>query len=314
MTIRVGDNQYGKAEVRLVKVDRPAGYPSADEAGQVHTIHDLNVTTQLRGDFDAAFTHGDNSHVHATDTQKNTVYAKAREWGITSVEAFLIKLASYWNDQDFVDSTWFSAQEFAWDRIGAGTLGEGHSFVRSGQETRTCVVQTYGEGSERETFVISGLSDLTVMKSTGSEFHGFPRDQYTALGETDDRIMATAVTAWWRFTDAATTDPDYDWNATYAAVKALLLDTFARVHSLALQQTIFAMGTAVLEQFPEIAEFTISCPNKHHFVVDLSSFGADNPGEVFHATDRFYGLIQTTVVNDAHAPEPRAWAGIPSFA
>ncbi|UDY22856.1 factor-independent urate hydroxylase [Nocardioides sp. Kera G14] len=310
MSIRVGENQYGKAEVRLVKVDRPAGYPSADEAGQVHTVHDLNVTTQLRGDFDSAFTEGDNSHVHATDTQKNTVYAKAREWGVTSAESFLLQLASYWNEQPHVDSTWFKAEEFTWERIGAGTLGEGHSFARVGQETRTAVVQTYG--SER--FVVGGLQDLIVMKSTGSEFHGFPRDQYTALGETDDRIMATSVTAWWRFTPAAVEDPATDWDGLYDRIKALLLDTFAGVHSFALQQTIFEMGRAVLEQVPEVAEFKISCPNKHHFVVDLSGFGLDNPGEVFHASDRYYGLIQTTVVNDEHTPEPRAWAGIPSFA
>lgn len=305
MSIKVGANQYGKAEVRLVKVDRPAGFPNSDEAGQVHTLHDLNVTTQLRGDFDTAFTEGDNSHVHATDTQKNTVYAKAREWGIESAETFLLKLASYWNEQPYVESTWFKAEEFGWTRIGPGTLGEGHSFVRTGQEVRTTVVQTYGE----EQFVVSGLQDLIVMKSTGSEFHGFPRDRYTALGETDDRIMATSVTAWWRYAGT-----DVDFNGTYDAVKQVMLDTFAGLHSLALQQTIFEMGKAVLARFPEVAEFRISCPNKHHFLVDLAGFGLDNPGEVFHATDRFYGLIQTTVVNDAHPAEPRAWAGIASFA
>ncbi|WP_300678632.1 factor-independent urate hydroxylase [Nocardioides sp.] len=313
MTIKVGANQYGKAEVRLVKVDRPAGYPSADEAGQVHVLHDLNVTTQLRGDFDTAFTEGDNSHVHATDTQKNTVYAKAREWGITSVEEFLIGLSRYWAEQPYVDSTWFKAEEFAWSRIGEGTLGAGHSFARTGTETRTCVVQTYGSGEQAETFVVAGLSDLVVMKSTGSEFHGFPRDRYTALGETDDRIMATSVTAWWRFADDAA-GQDRDWNALYDGVKKVLLDTFADIHSLALQQTIYAMGAAVLEAFPEIVELRISCPNKHHFVVDLAPFGLENPGEVFYAADRCYGLIQTTVVDDDHAPQPRAWAGIPAFA
>ncbi|BAS10986.1 uricase [Arthrobacter sp. Hiyo4] len=67
--IVLGDNQYGKAEVRVVKVTRDTDR---------HQIEDLNVTSQLRGDFEAAHLQGDNAHVVATDTQKNTIYAFAR--------------------------------------------------------------------------------------------------------------------------------------------------------------------------------------------------------------------------------------------
>ena len=56
-----------------------------------HVLHDLNVTSQLRGDFAAAYTEGDNSRVIATDTQKNTVYALAREDGVDSPETFLLR-------------------------------------------------------------------------------------------------------------------------------------------------------------------------------------------------------------------------------
>ena len=55
------------------------------------------------------------------------------------------------------------------------------------------------------------------------------------------------------------------------------------------------MGEAVLEQHPEIAEIKFSAPNKHHFLVDLAPFGLDNPGEVFFAADRPYGLIEASV-------------------
>ena len=47
-----------------------------------------------------------------------------------------------------------------------------------------------------------------------------------------------------------------------------------------------------------------SLPNKHHFVVDLSPFGLENPNEVFHADDRPYGFIEGTIRSDG-APEPR---------
>jgi urate oxidase len=299
--ISLGANQYGKAEVRIVKVDRP---PVG--AGGRHVLHDLNVTTQLRGDFAVAFTDGDNSHVHATDTQKNTVYAKARELGIASVEGFLLDLASYWQGQEHVTGTQLKAEEYAWERIAVpGGSGHDHAFVRQGQEARTAVVQTEGD----VTWVLSGLTGLVVMKSAGSEFRGFPRDRYTTLPETNDRILATSVTAWWRWTE----QPG-DWNQAYDGVRATLLGAFAGLHSLALQQTIFEMGRQVLEAFPGIAELRISCPNKHHFLVDLAPFGLDNPGEVFFAADRPYGLIQATVRRDDMPEVPQAWLAVPEFA
>jgi len=295
--IRLGANQHGKAEVRLVTVDRPSPGSGTGE----HVLHDLNVTTQLRGDFATAFTAGDNAHVHATDTQKNVVYAKAHELGVRSPEGFLLALADHWQQQPWVEGSILKAEQYSWDRLPAN----GHSFARRGQETRVAAVQAYAD----ERLVLSGLTDLVVLKSTGSEFHGFPRDRYTTLAETNDRILATSVTAWWRWAER----PE-DWDAAYDRVKELLLDAFARVHSLALQQTIFEMGRAALEAIPEIAEMRISCPNKHHFLVDLSPFGQENDNEVFYAADRPYGLIEATICREGVPDDPRAWVDIPAFA
>ena len=160
-----------------------------------------------------------------------------------------------------------------------------------------------------ETWVVAGLTGLVVLKSTGSEFHGFPRDRFTTLTETDDRILATAVTARWRYAD-----PEVDFNAAYAAIRQQLLEVFATTHSLALQQTLYAMGAAVLEARPEVAEIRFSMPNKHHFLVDLSPFGLDNPNEIFFAADRPYGLIEATVEREGAPPAGRAWEATPAFA
>ncbi|MGY1883875.1 factor-independent urate hydroxylase [Blastococcus sp. SYSU DS0753] len=292
----LGPHQYGKAEVRLVRLER--GTPE-------HGIADLTVTTQLRGDFGAAYTDGDNAHVHATDTQKNTVYALAKEHGVASPEAFLLVLAGHWRAQPWVAGTQMTAGQHAWDRIGAGTPGAGHSFARSGGEVRTAVVQTDGD----ETFVLGGLTGLTLLKSTGSEFSGFPRDRFTTLAETTDRILATSVSAWWRYAE----EPP-DWDAAHATIRAALVEAFAATHSLALQQTIHAMGTAAMDAVAEVAEIRISCPNKHHFEVDLAPFGLTNGGDVFVAADRPYGLIQATLQRAGAPAEPRAWTAVPAFA
>lgn len=295
--IILGPNQYGKAECRLVRVTRDT---------PVHHIEDLNVTTQLRGDFVDCHVSGDNSHVIATDTQKNTVYAYAREHGIGSPEQFLLTLGQHFlDDFEQVSGGRWESQLYAWDRIAADGRPHDHAFVREGREVRTTLVHKDGDA----TSVLAGFTDCTVMKSTGSEFHGFPRDRYTTLGETDDRILATSVTAWWRYASADLGD----WNERYAAIRDVMLETFASLHSLALQQTIFAMGRAVLERFPEVAEVKLSCPNKHHFLVDLAPFGLDNPNEVFIAADRPYGLIQATVQREGEPQAPDAWATVAGF-
>ena len=272
--IVLGPNQYGKAEVRLVRVDR---------ATDRHAIADLNITTQLRGDFTACHTEGDNGHIVPTDTQKNTVHAFARD-GVGAPEDFLLRLARHFTTgHEWVTGAHLSAEQYSWERLGD------HAFARAGRETRTASVEMDGD----RVVVTAGLKDCMVLKSTDSEFHGFPRDRYTTLTETTDRILATEITATWTYGSDV-----LDYDAAYADVRDLLLATFAAHHSLALQQTIFAMGRAVLERHDGIESVTLVCPNKHHFLVDLEPFGLDNPGEVFFAADRPYGLIQATVVRE----------------
>ncbi|MGH3566322.1 MAG: factor-independent urate hydroxylase [Pseudonocardia sp.] len=297
MTISLGYNQYGKAEVRLVHVDRST---------PVHRIKDVSVTSQLIGDFAATHLTGDNSAVIATDTQKNTVYALARTGGVGAIEEFALRMARHFVDgYPQVTGSRQVVEEYSWERISTSDGPHDHAFSRGSAEVRTTVVAKHGA----DEVVISGLTDLTVLKSTGSEFHGFPQVEYTALVETTDRILATAVSARWRYLGVA-----IDWDEIFADVRRLLLDGFARTHSLSLQQTLYAMGTGVLEAHPEIAEMRFSMPNKHHFLVDLSRWGLDNPNEVWFAADRPYGLIEAAVVRDDAPPAPRAWDGITGFA
>ena len=174
---------------------------------------------------------------------------------------------------------------------------------------RTAVVTADGDSVH----VLAGLTDLVVLKTTGSEFWGFPRDRYTTLTETRDRILATAVTARWRYTGT-----ELDFDGTFAGVRTTLLETFAATHSLALQQTLYAMGEAVMERFPDVAEVRMSMPNRHHFLQDLSAYGlSTTPGEddvlVYHADDRPYGLIEGTVLRDDVPPAEIAWTGTPGF-
>ena len=301
VSVSLGANKYGKAENRVVRIVRDSPR---------HEIIDLSVTSQLRGAALAdSYLEGDNALVVATDTQKNTVFAFAKEHGIPSPEEFLLTLSRHFTGEfDWIEGGLWQAEQYEWDRILVDGQPHDHSFVRKGQGTRLAAVQVV----DGETHVTGGVKDLTVLKSTGSAFAGFPRDRYTSLVETDDRIMATSDTGRWRFLPEAV-EAGIDYNALYAEVSAVLLSTFATVHSLALQQTLFAMGKAAIEARPEIAEVRFAMPNKHHFIYDLSQFGLENHNEVFYAADRPYGLIEGTVVRDGGPAAPGAWLELPAF-
>lgn len=292
MAIVLGPNQYGKAENRLVTVSRN---------GSVHTIKDLTVSTSLRGDLADTHLTGDNAKVLATDTQKNTVYAFAKEAPVGEIEDFALRLGRHFvGTQEAISGARVLIDEHAWDRID----GHDHSFVQGSNEKRTTAVTI--EGSRA--WVVSGVRDLVVLKSTGSEFHGYPKDPYTTLKETNDRILATSVTARWRYAGT-----DVDWAKSFAEIRSIMLKTFADKHSLSLQQTLYAMGEAVLNARSEVAEVRLSMPNKHHFLVDLSAFGLENDNEVFYAADRPYGLIEGSILRDDAPDAGLAWSTLPAF-
>ena len=301
MSIVLGPNQYGKAENRLVRLyrDKPR-----------HEIRDINVSSALRGDFAAAHLRGDQSHVLPTDTQKQTVFAYAKEVGVGEIEEFALALGRHFvNDIEPVEGCRIEIDEYEWERVLVGGVEHDHTWVRKGQETRTTVLTIDGKGSGAEEHLVSGLKDLVVLKSTGSQFKDFLVDEYTTLAPTTDRIMATSLIARWRYLGTAV-----DWGKTYGSIRQILLEQFAEVYSHALQQTLYEMGRVVLEAHEEVAEIKFSAPNRHHFRYDLSPFGLENRNEVFHADDRPYGLIQAMVLRDDAPPAGRAWDTIPGFA
>jgi urate oxidase len=300
MAIVLGANQYGKAETRVVRI-----YRDTDR----HEIRDLNVCTLLRGEFADAHVHGNQASVLPTDTQKNTCFAYAKEKGAGEIEEYALELARHFaSDVESVSRARVEVEEYRWERISVAGAGHPHAFVRAGQDVRTTAVTVEGKGSAQQAWVIGGLKDLVVLKSTGSEFAGFLKDRYTTLPETRDRVLATSLTARWRYQVLQA-----GWGEAHAQIRQILLERFAQVHSLALQQTLWEMGKAVLEARGDVAEIRLSAPNKHHFLADLEPFGLQNPGEVFYAADRPYGLLQCAVERDNARPAGPAWESAATF-
>ena len=275
--IVLGQNNYGKSEVRLVKVKRDTDR---------HELRDLTVDVALEGGFEAAHVRGDNTGLLATDTLRNTVYALAKDHLTRSIEEFGLKLVDHFLEAGpTVERARVRIAEHSWTRIEVNGRGHEHSFVRGSGE-RIAMVR----GEAGGTRVKAGIDDLLVLKTTNSGWEGFLRERFTTLPETDDRILATKITANWTYGDA-----NVDFDRLWHGVRGRILETFTDHYSPSVQNTLYRMGEAVLEAFTEIQKIHLSLPNKHHLLYDVERFGMENEGEIFHATSEPYGLIEGTV-------------------
>jgi urate oxidase len=295
VSVVVGANQYGKSEIRMVAVNR---------AGGRHDFHDLNVGITLSGDLRDVHLTGDNSGVVPTDTQKNTVFAFAKQAPVGEIEDFALRLGRHFvSEFPSINRARVHIESSGWERIEVGDEPHPHAFKGAGTELRTATAVCEAEGE----WALSGLEGLLVLKTAGSEFTGYIKDRYTTLEETRDRILCTSVTARWRHAGTG----EVEWGESFARARSLLLERFADTHSLSLQQTLYAMAAALISERPEIVEVRMSMPNRHHFVVDLEPFDLENDNEIFRVEDRPYGLIEAAIVQaDAPPPGP-AWDPYP---
>jgi urate oxidase len=277
MPVKLIENGYGKQAVRLVTVRRRA---------DLHELQDVTVGIRFEGDFAAAYTEGDNQGVFPTDTMKNTVYALAAEHPFDDIEDFGLALTDHFlNSSPRASSVRVDLTEHLWEPIETRGAVHPHAFRQAGSERRIAEVIRDRQGAR----VLAGLEDLVVMKTAKSAFEGFPRDRYTTLPETADRILATAVRATWRYSR-----PHVAWGRLWREVRQVLLETFAEHDSRSVQHTLYAMGEAVLETV-DVEEIHLVMPNRHHIPMDLRPFGMENRNEIFVATPEPYGLIEGTV-------------------
>ena len=274
-------HRYGKARVRVLKILR---------AGPVHTLKDLEVAAYLKGDFESSYTSGDNTKVVATDTIKNTINVFAHQHLGPEIERFALILGEHFLTRyPQVVEAEIQIAERQWDRLTVEGAPHPHSF-KAGSEGRmfTHVVCNAGMKTVR-----SGVRDLVILKSTESGFENYPRDEFTTLPETADRILATSFSATWTFQK----QPDHYSRANETILTAML-QVFANNYSPSAQTTLFQMGEAALAACPEISKLDLAMPNKHCLLINLAPFGLENKNEVFVPTDEPHGDITATVMRD----------------
>jgi urate oxidase len=272
----LAENRYGKSRVRMMKVRRDRDH---------HDLCEWNFEILLAGDFESCFTEGDNSKILPTDTMKNTVYSLARSSSAECMEEFGKELVRFLLDRNpQLSSASVAIAEKDWQHLQSGGKPHPSTFVQSSHELQTTTV-----AAARDTgfSVSSGLENLVILKTAGSEFVGYIKDSLTTLPETTDRLFGTAVNASWSYRS-----PDAAFPALRGAIREALLDVFAAHHSKSVQHTLYAMAEAALNRVAEIENIELSMPNRHCLLVDLSRFGQDNPNQIFVPIDEPHGTIQ----------------------
>ena len=278
MKIELANQSYGKSQVCLSHIKR---------AGDQHNFVQIIVDVALEGDFDSAYTDGDNSKVVPTDTMKNSVYAIAKLHGVDAIETYAQHLAKHFFDSfDHITKTTICVAEKLWQRIDLDGEAHGHAFTGGNSEENTCCAIV----SEKGTKLSSGLRGLQILKTTDSAFEGYIKDKYTTLKETSDRIFATTITTQWPCNDV-----DRDWTQTRQTIRRLLLDVFAHQFSPSVQKTLYDMAQSVLSSCNEIDEISLDMPNQHHLLADLAKLKMENANEIFVPTPEPFGVISATI-------------------
>ena len=271
-------NTYGKGRVRILRVHR---------GQERHEARELAVDVMLEGDFQAAFTEGDNRQVVATDTIRNIANIVARENLAAASEHYGQALAArVLARYPQVRRAAVTMHETRWTRAEVGGAPHPHGFTLDGNGKGYAQVASTRERTD----ITSGIDGYTVMKTAESGWEGYVMDDCTTLPPTADRIAATAMDARWTWRSAPA-----DYEAANAQVLAAMLPVFAATYSKSIQDSLYRMGEAALAAVPELATVAMACPNKHYLPVNLAPFGLSGDNAVFTPTDEPHGQIECAV-------------------
>ncbi|KZS92566.1 uricase [Sistotremastrum niveocremeum HHB9708] len=297
--------RYGKDLVRVFRIVKDNG---------VHTVAEYNVRALLEGDLETSYTQADNSVVVATDSIKNIIYWLAKtSIHVLHPELFAIEIATYFvTKYPHIHKAFVDIEKLKWSRIVVDGKPHPHSFTRDGDEKVIVNVEvdaTKGKDALVAT-VKSGIKELLVLKSTGSAFENFLKDEHTTLVPVDDRIFSTSVDCSYDFPpfpvkkeEIGTLEGKLKFVDAAASVVKNTLEVFATDESASVQATVYKMSQKIIAENPSIHSISYKLPNKHYIPVNMAYIGIENmkpsEAEVFGPVAAPSGYITSTVTRTA---------------
>jgi urate oxidase / 2-oxo-4-hydroxy-4-carboxy-5-ureidoimidazoline decarboxylase len=237
--------QYGKTRVIFFRLAKRSAPPFA-----------ASVTIDVFGErFGAAYTEGDNREVVATDTMKNFVYATAADFDGNSPDEYVSflgqRLLQTYPQMERIRVT---AHEVPLDPA----HDESDVVFRL---TRSDVAMSEADLERRGNEIVvtaarSGLEGIRLLKTTGSSFAAFARDEYTSLPELTDRPLTIRMDAHWRYGD-----PQRGSRISSGLIRRAIEQTFHEFNSRSIQHLVHVMGTRLLSGFPVLSEVEFAAEN-----------------------------------------------------
>jgi urate oxidase / 2-oxo-4-hydroxy-4-carboxy-5-ureidoimidazoline decarboxylase len=288
---------YGKARVPVYRhyatpLDGLVPVPESSFTGRANSVFANEISVEVFGDnFLPAYTRGDNSNVVATDSMKNFILREGRTYEGATLEGYL-------------------------DHLGAGLLGK-YEQMRglrvSGRElpfsadTHVLHQRRHGDhsvaelryervdGGWRIASHSCGRLGLELLKTKGSAFVRFVRDEYTTLPERSDRPLFIHLDLRWRYADVGDAlGPDHARYVAGEQVRDVVAAVFDEFVSESIQQLVHEMGRRLLERYPQLASLSFSARNLTRDPYSVPD-DQDDDRRVFSDPFPAFGTIELTL-------------------
>jgi urate oxidase len=267
---------YGKLDVSVQRVSE-------------HGLLAARVSMEVLGQrFLAAYTEGDNSQVVATDTMKNVILRRAREYDGVILEGLLDQLGhSFLETYPEMEGLALRAEDLGFEAVTERLF----RMVDGDHAVAELHLERGDDGTVQRRAARSGIEGFRLLKTTGSAFTKFARDGDTTLPERGDRPLFIHLDVHWRYLDPRDAlGTDQQRFAAPAAVREVILTVFDTFVSESIQHLVHEMGTTLLARFPALGEVSFRAENHTFDPVPGSTPGPDGHG-AYTAAFPAWGLI-----------------------
>jgi urate oxidase len=246
-----------------------------------------DVSMEVLGQgFLPAYTEGDNTSVVATDTMKNVILRRAHEYDGATLDGLLYDLGrGFLATYPEMEGLRLWAVEQPW------VAESGRLFRRVDGDHGVVEIELARAAAGGEIALVGGRAGhlgLRLLKTTGSAFTKFARDDDTTLPERVDRPLFIHLDVHWTYGDPL--DAVGSGHVQDADVLALVLETFDGFVSESIQHLVHEMGMRLLQRFPALAQVSFRGEN-HTYDPVPGAEGAQPLAKTYTSSFPAWGLI-----------------------
>ena len=238
---------YGKGDVTAYRLNRDR------DAEGARRVFGANVRLLVYGDaFWSTYSRGDNTGLIATDSMKNFIQRETMNFEGDALEEYCRFLATkFLARYDQVEGLQVTASEVPFDVAGADV-----AFTPGGPERAQAVLEM---NRHDIVDVASGITGFRLLRTGGSSFYGFVRDEYTTLPDLMNRPLHMWLDVQWQYVSATAAFSD---GRVAREARRTVRDVFATFECRSIQQMIFTMGSQLLSRLPSLAEVRLEANNR----------------------------------------------------